>query len=86
MQAKSDFPSYVSTYNLVVTWDSASGGTGTPGSSQLVLTSNGGLSFALLSYDLSTPDFSMAQGNNGADAYAGILTHKGRDGKFLEFR
>ena len=76
----------MSSYNLVVTWDSATGGTGTPGSSQLVLTSNGGLHFALLSYDSTTPDFSTAQGNNGADAYAGILTHKGRDGKLNNYK
>ncbi|CAG5110148.1 Oidioi.mRNA.OKI2018_I69.chr2.g4579.t2.cds [Oikopleura dioica] len=79
VQTHSSYPTYASSYNLVVTWDSATGGTGTPGSSQLVLTSNGGLHFALLSYDSTTPDFSTAQGNNGADAYAGILTHKGRD-------
>jgi len=71
----------LSTDNLVVTWDSATGGTGTPGTSQLVLTTNGGLTFALFSYDSSTPDFSTAEGDNGASAYAGILTHQSHDCK-----
>lgn len=79
VQTNTVYDTFSSTENLVVTWDSATGGTGTPGTSQLVLTTNSGLTFALFSYDSSTPDFSTAEGDNGASAYAGILTHQSHD-------
>lgn len=79
VQSNTNYDTFTSTENLVVTWSSATGGTETPSASQLVLTTNGGLTFALFSYKASTPDFTTAEGDNGASAYAGILAHQSHD-------